>query len=239
MVAHTTNGGAANRQCALRYTAIDGPSPVGGTRNNSPVRDIPSGMSPSEKRGGWNRGSEDDRVCFERSFRDHYADVLAFGLRRTPDRQAAEDLAAETFAVAWRRRERIPDPALPWLYAVARRILANQRRGARRRLSLGERLAHEAAAEAPAPDLGETIHRRTEFAAAFRRLREGEREVLSLIAWEGLAPREAASVLGCSHAAFRVRLHRARRKLQKHLTASGHLAHEDRAATSDPAEEIS
>jgi RNA polymerase sigma-70 factor (ECF subfamily) len=179
------------------------------------------------------------RLAFERCFRDHYAEVLAFALRRVADRQAAEDVVAETFAVVWRRSERIPDPALPWLYAIAVRVIANQRRSLRRRSNLEQRLAHEAGTRTPGLDPTEALHLRTGFASAFRRLSESDREVLRLIAWEGLTPREAAAVLGCSHGAFRVRFHRARRKLEKHLAASGHLADERLHAAPDPTEEIS
>lgn len=163
------------------------------------------------------------RVRFERCFRDHYAEILAFSLRRLPSRQSAEDVAAETFAVAWRRRGRIPDPALPWLYAVARRVIANQYRSTRRRRNLDERLAHEAGAGRPPTDPGDSLAGRDAFFAAFASLSEQEREVLILIAWDGVDPREAARVLGCSHGAFRVRLHRARRKLAKQLETAGHL----------------
>lgn len=61
-------------------------------------------------------------------FRDHCAQVLAFLLRRVSGREAAEDVVADTFAVAWRRRDRIPDPALPWLYVTAAHVIANQYR---------------------------------------------------------------------------------------------------------------
>jgi RNA polymerase sigma-70 factor (ECF subfamily) len=160
---------------------------------------------------------------FESCFRSHYADVLAFSLRRISGRQAAEDVVAETFAIIWRRRERIPDPALPWLYGIAVRVIANQRRSARRRANLEDRLTLEAGAAAPAGDLNEALHRRTAFATAFRALSDAERQVLCLIAWDGLDPREAAVVLACSYGAFRVRFHRARRKLAKQLAAAGHL----------------
>lgn len=175
-----------------------------------------------------NRGSRDDpegeRLGFERCFRDHYAEILAFILRRVAGRQAAEDAASETFAVVWRRRDRIPDPALPWLYGIAVRVIANQRRSARRRGNLLERLAHEAAAEPPVPQPSEAVHLRTELATAFRSLAPADQQALTLIAWEGLSPREAAAVLGCSYAAFRVRFHRARRRLRKQLESSGHLS---------------
>lgn len=178
-----------------------------------------------------------DRLAFERCFREHYAEVLAFALRRLSDRQSAEDAAAETFAVVWRRPEGVPDPALPWLYAIAIRVIANQRRSARRRTNLNERLEHEAAAGPPGRDPGEALDMRTAFASAFGRLSEGEQEVLRLIGWEGLTPREGAAVLGCSYGAFRVRFHRARRRLEKHLAAAGHLPDEPQPTVPSPTEE--
>jgi RNA polymerase sigma-70 factor (ECF subfamily) len=178
------------------------------------------------------------RDRFEGCFRDHYAQVLAFSLRRVSGREPAEDVVADTFAVAWRRRDRIPDPALPWLYAIAAHVIANQYRSTRRRHSLDVRLEHEAGAAIPGPDPAESLDRRDAFSAAFALLAEPEREVLRLVAWDGLDSRDAAQVFGCSPGAFRVRLHRARRKLAKQLEASGHLPREDRTAVPNPAEEI-
>jgi len=170
------------------------------------------------------------RDRFERCFRDHYAQLLAFSMRRVRGREIAEDVVADSFAVAWRRRDRIPDPALPWLYAIAAHVIANQQRSTRRRHNLDMRLAHETGADAPGPDPAESLDRRDAFSAAFARLGEPEREVLRLVAWDGLDSRDAARVFGCSPGAFRVRLHRARRKLAKQL--------EDRTTMANPAEEI-
>ncbi len=120
------------------------------------------------------------------------------------------------FAVAWRRREEISaEHPLPWLLAIARRTLANERRAARRRLALRERLARERAwTEGPSPfdeaDPPPVLE-------AFRRLSPTEQEVLRLVAWEDLRPQEAAHVLGCSPSLFRLRLYRARRRLQRLL----------------------
>ncbi len=178
------------------------------------------------------------RHRFERCFRDHYAQMLAFSMRRVSGREIAEDVVADAFAVAWRRRDRIPDPALPWLYAIAGHVIANQYRSTRRRHNLDMRLAHETAAVAAGSDPAESLDRRNAFSAAFALLGEPEREVLSLIAWDGLNTRDAARVFGCSPGAFRVRLHRARRKLAKQLEAAERPPREDRAAVSNPAEEI-
>ncbi len=178
-------------------------------------------MAPADDRS--TAAADPRRARFERCFRAHHADLLAFALRRVADRGLAEDAVAEAFAVAWRKRDLIPDPALPWLYAVARRVIANQNRSTRRRRGLDERLAREAAGASEPDGAGEQLARRDAFRVAFAELSEAEREVLRLVAWEGLGARDAARVLGCSQGAFRVRLHRARRRLAKRMQAAGHV----------------
>ena len=76
---------------------------------------------------------------FEEMFTEHYAAVRGYALRRT-SADAAQDAVAETFLVAWRRLDDVPPDALPWLFGVARRVLANQRRSAARSEALEERL---------------------------------------------------------------------------------------------------
>jgi RNA polymerase sigma-70 factor (ECF subfamily) len=196
------------------------------------MRDIYTQMPPA---GDQARATEDRR--FESCFRQNYAAVLAFAFRRLPDRAAAEDAASETFAVAWRRRDLIPEEPLPWLYGIVLRIVANQRRSGQRRRRLNDRLEHEAGSREATPEPMDALHRRDAFSRAFRRLSENEREVLRLVAWDGLDTREAAAVLGCSAAAFRVRLHRARRRLAKQLEATGHSPNERPTRIRNPAEE--
>ena len=177
------------------------------------------------------------RERFERCFDQHYVRIFAFAMRRVRGREAAEEVVADTFAVAWRRRDSIPSPALPWLYGVASNLIANQYRSADRRRSLDLRLAQEASTAAGASDPADSLAGREEFAAAFARLEEAEREVLRLVAWEGLSTADAARVFGCSPGAFRVRLHRARRKLAKELKNAGIGSHETCRASSRTAEE--
>jgi len=177
------------------------------------------------------------RGRFESCFREHYVRLLAFTLRRVSRREVAEDVVGDTFAVAWRRRDCIPEAPLPWLYAIAANVIAEQYRSARRGRDLDLRLLHEAGAGTPGIDPAESLARRDAFAAAFADLAEGEREVLRLVAWDGLDVSEAARVLGCSAGAFRVRLHRARRKLAKCLEAAEAWGQEKRAV-SEPAEEV-
>lgn len=161
------------------------------------------------------------RLKFDQCYDAHCSQVLGFALRRVDDRQAAEEVLAETYAVAWRRRESIPDEPLPWLYAIAVKVMSNQRRSTRRRLRLLDRAAAEPWVVARDP--ADLVAERDQIATAFAKLSPAQREVLRLAAWEGLDATDAAVVLGCSAGAFRVRLHRARRDLEKHLALDGHL----------------
>lgn len=177
------------------------------------------------------------RERFERCFDAHYARIFAFVLRRVPGHDSAEDIVAETFAIVWRRRDRIPDPALPWLYGIAANVIANQRRASARRENLDRRLAREAGTVAPRTDPADLFGDRDELASAFAGLDEAEREVLRLVAWEGLSTRDGAQVIGCSPGAFRVRLYRARRKLAKELKTAAGRPREGCRGQSRPAEE--
>ena len=149
-------------------------------------------------------------------YASHGRDVLAYALRRTASAEDAADVVADTFLVAWRRLENVPpEPdARLWLYGVARRTLANQRRGAERRGRLAERLRDEASAmlESVTP-----YEERERILTALAALAPDDRELLILVGWEGLSPGEAARVLEISGVAARARLHRARRRLAKAL----------------------
>lgn len=153
----------------------------------------------------------------------HYGAVHAYGSRRVgPD--AADEIAAETFLVAWRRFDDLPTEALPWLYGVARNIVLRHRTKTDRHLRTLERLQRgpTTAMEAPG-DEDAGLWR------AWAELRDGDREVLALIAWEELSVAEAARVLSCPAPVFSVRLHRARRRLERLLNAD--TVHDDRSRT--------
>lgn len=143
--------------------------------------------------------------------------MLAYALRRT-SREEAEEVVAETFIVAWRRLPEVPDDPVPWLLAVARRVLANQRRATGRRKALDQKLG---SAPRPgslvAPDPAEEVGARMALDDALKRLSEWDKEALLLVAWEGLDNRRAAIVMNCSPARFAVGLHRARRRLTQQL----------------------
>jgi len=156
-------------------------------------------------------------VWFRRLHADHGRDILAYALRRVSDPEDAADIVAETFLVAWRRAADVPPGAEArlWLYGVARRALANQLRGERRRARLTERLRVELVEAMPGSAEYEVGDGRAE--AALAQLDPRDREILRLTAWEELTPGEVAQVLGISSVAARSRLHRARLRLRREL----------------------
>lgn len=159
-----------------------------------------------------NRAETSRRARFEALYEEHFDALLAYALRRT-DREAAYDAVGEAFLVVWRRLENVPLDALPWLYGVIRRVLANQRRSSRRRLSLFSKLTRDRAeTNVTEPKVGVSP-----LVEALGRLSGREREALMLTAWEGLDGVRAAAVLNISPVAFRVRLHRAKRRLAQEL----------------------
>ena len=150
---------------------------------------------------------------FKRLYDAHFDAVLGYALRRTARPEDAADVVSETFLVAWRRLPHVPpDAALPWLYGVARRVLANHRRGDQRRHRLGERLRRDLAAVVP--DLSDRVVQDQTVAAAMGRLSARDEEVLALHLWEGLEPREIADVLGLPATVVRPRLSPARSRLR-------------------------
>lgn len=152
---------------------------------------------------------------FDRLFTATYPEVLAFAIRRAENRAAAEDAASETFAVAWRKLDDVPDEPLGWLYAVARNLLANERRAQRRRGRLLGRLSAERGAEARQPDPAASVGESDATMRALAQLSGEQREVLMLVAWEGADARTGSEALGCSPGAFRIRLHRARKAYER------------------------
>jgi len=139
----------------------------------------------------------------------HAAAVRGYALRRT-DAVAVDDVCAEVWLTAWRRIDAVPADALPWLFGVARRVLANERRGRQRRGDLNARLRWVVGVQhAPPP----SIPSDRGLARALATLGPADREAVLLVAWEELSPERAAAALGVRSGAFAVRLHRARRRL--------------------------
>lgn len=136
-------------------------------------------------------------------------------LARRADPGTADDVLGDVLLVLWRRIDDVPQEAvLPWCYAVARRCLANQVRGTQRHRRLVDRLTR-ARPDQPGPvELDDAdLH------AALAALTPTDAEVLRLWAWEELAPREIAVVLGTTPNAVSIRLHRAKQRLRDQLAA--------------------
>ena len=149
--------------------------------------------------------TDDAAERFELLYRQHFRAVLRFALARL-DPESAKDAVAETFLIAWRRLAEVPDDPAPWLFAVARKVIGGEFRSHARREALRIRLETASAGPAVPGELGEEIAQRAVVLAAFTGLSENDREVLRLIAWDGLSSKDAAVVLGVTRFAFGVRL---------------------------------
>jgi RNA polymerase sigma-70 factor (ECF subfamily) len=151
----------------------------------------------------------------------HAGPILTYFKRRT-DSETAQDCTAETFLVAWRRIGDVPAEALPWLYAVARHVLQNQRRGGGRMARLLDRLRGQQPRPAPSPELA--VIRRfedIELAEALRRLRPEDQELLLLANWEELPHADIGQILGCSAHAVDQRVYRAMHRLAREVADAG------------------
>lgn len=158
---------------------------------------------------------------FRRLFAEHFDAVTGYAMRRA-DAADAADVVAETMLIAWRRLAAVPAPPAtrPWLLAVARRLLANQRRGSTRRVALSDRLAHELGTMAATRvrDHAEISAERDHLRLALDGLSPDDKELLLLSVWEGLSPADIAIVLDIPAPTARTRLHRARNRLRSELS---------------------
>jgi RNA polymerase sigma-70 factor (ECF subfamily) len=155
------------------------------------------------------------RARFE-AVADEVFEPLQRFLRRRIGSDQAEEVLSETMLTVWRRLDDLPsDGALPWCYGVARRTMANARRGEQRRLRLVQRLESEPSprSESDPAEAGPDA----DLATALEQLSGDDREILRLWAWEQLEPREIALVLDTTVNAATLRLSRARTRLGKHL----------------------
>jgi len=155
-------------------------------------------------------------------FRDIYEECYPRVLAYTTSlvgRQVGEDITSETFAVAWRRVRDISQPPLPWLLGVARNLVRELRRRDSRQYALAAAEAQRisSGARTDVGDVAADVTDREAALQALASLSDADRELLTLIAWHGLSTKQAARVLGCTTATLTVRLHRARRRLEKAL----------------------
>jgi RNA polymerase sigma factor (sigma-70 family) len=158
-----------------------------------------------------------------RLFLENSTRVRLFASRRVgPD--DAQEIVSETFLVAWRRIDDVPDHPLPWLYRVASFEIANHRRRQEKHSHLELSMVDESrhisrqSAHDRTQDLSEAV------SAAFFALKSEDQEVLRLATWEQLSTVDGARAFGCSTAAYRVRLHRARVRLARSAGLRGRSA---------------
>lgn len=165
--------------------------------------------------------------------------LLAYAVRRTASPEDAADVVAETFVIAMRRLDDIPEGEMEllWLYGTARGVVANFKRRAQLRSratqqvgALGQRVAAE---YSEAPHLDALMA-----AEALAALDEPDRELLMLAAWEGLSSMELACVLNCSPTAARIRLHRARARLRANLGERALPRHQPQPHGASTAKEV-
>ncbi len=164
------------------------------------------------------RGSDTDSA-FEALVRDHRRAVLTYCARRA-SRADAWDAASEVFLVAWRRFDDVPaeSEVRAWLFGVAYRVLSNQRRSARRRRRLFERVAGAESMTtllADEPFIANTAD--GEVIDALSRLKAADREVLRMTLWEELSRNEIAQALGISTDAVHKRYSRAKKRVGDQL----------------------
>lgn len=146
-----------------------------------------------------------------------YVDLLRF-IRRRLHPSLAEDVAADVMLTAWRRLDDLPpDPsaARAWIFGIARKSILNARRGTERRDALAVRLLQESEKTGGVGDHAELVTRRLDVASAWARLSASQQEAIALSVIDGLSAPDAASLLGISSVAYRLRLSRARRSLRR------------------------
>jgi RNA polymerase sigma factor (sigma-70 family) len=152
---------------------------------------------------------------FHRLYETGRGRVVAYAMRRTLNSEDAADVVAETFAIAWKRLETVPEDEqeVPWLYTVARNVIANRARRNSTRSAVVRQLACELATSSPAME--ELDPERLAALSALDQLSDEDREILMLVAWDGLTSQELSWVLSCSPTAARIRLYRARARLNQ------------------------
>lgn len=164
-----------------------------------------------------------DPAAFEAIFDRYYPAIHGYASRRL-GRDLADDVAAETFLVAfdkWRRYDTAQNSARPWLYGIASNLIAGHERAEARRYRAFARAEHLATADAnldvDADQLAIRLDAeavRGRLAAALHEIAPSDREVLLLVAWADLTGEEIARALEIPAGTVRSRLHRARKGLQ-------------------------
>src|SRR5262245_34187030 len=202
----------AERRASIRFAV----RPWSDTRLATMPRSLPGCDTQTisavpDMNGPMTDSQSERRARFDELFSSYSRDIAAYCSWRGSAGSDPEDAVAEVFLAAWRRLDELPagDAARVWLYATARRVLANQRRAQRRRFGLLDRLAQQ-----PATPPTDESDEHARLHAALRRPGKGEREVPLLAEGGGMSPKQIAKVVGCPAVTARGRLHRARRRFR-------------------------
>lgn len=159
----------------------------------------------------------DPALAFEALYRENRDDLFAYVAGMLRDRAAAEDVTAQAFERAYRRRQSF-NPRRgthrAWLFGIARNAALDELRRRKRHAELADEPVDEGAAEA-LDDAAEASMRRTTVRAAMAGLSARERELVALKYFAGLDNREIAAVIGVSESNAGTRLHRVIEKLRE------------------------
>jgi RNA polymerase sigma-70 factor (ECF subfamily) len=160
-----------------------------------------------------------DQQHFRELYDRTYNRVYAFVLRRASE-DVAPDVVSDTYLAVWRRIRDVPadtHKADAWVFKTAYRVLANSRRGTKRRTALVDRIRQRPV------DLLLNVHTTNDADTALNRalatLRSEQREILAFRYWDDLDMDQIAQIMGCSKNAAAVRLSRAQRALRAALEA--------------------
>lgn len=183
---------------------------------------------------------EDDAAIIRRSLREperfaaifdrHAPHILRYMAHRL-GRQVADDLVAETFLVAFGARDRYDlarQDARPWLYGIATNLVRRHQREDGREHRLRAAIVPEPNTDGHADRVAEQVTAAAmneSLGASLAGLSSGDRDVLLLVAWEGLTYDEVARALGIPVGTVRSRLNRARRQVRAALTAKESVSH--------------
>ncbi|MBF4571168.1 RNA polymerase sigma factor [Herbiconiux sp. VKM Ac-1786] len=154
--------------------------------------------------------SSDDSAGFTAAYDANYADVLRYVQRRAPASHV-DDVVADTFAVAWRRRGALPPEPRAWLFRTASNVMKSTARRESRQQTLAVRAWEPGAGISTGA--GTDVDSSLDLITAWRGLSRKDQEAIALHAWEELTDTEAATVLGCTRATYTMRLTRAKRRL--------------------------
>ena len=173
----------------------------------------------AEETALWSDARAGDGRAFAALFDLHRDRAFRHALRLVGSPADAEDVVAAAFFELWRRRERVrvvDDSVLPWLLVTVTNLARNTSRGLRRHRAALDRLPRSVDLADPAEAAEERIGRER-LLGVLRSLSPADAALLVLTGVEDLTPAEAADALGIAPGTARVRLHRARKRMQQRL----------------------